>query len=36
MARLERFRQIFNDERPHEALGQIPPARRLYQPQGSE
>jgi hypothetical protein len=27
LARLERFRQIFNDERPHEALGQIPPAR---------
>lgn len=27
LVRLERFRQIFNDERPHEALGQIPPAR---------
>jgi transposase InsO family protein len=27
LARLERFRQVFNEERPHEALGQIPPAR---------
>ena len=25
-ARFDRFRQIYNEERPHEALGQIPPA----------
>ena len=28
--RFQRFRQIYNHERPHEALGQVPPAR-LYQ-----
>jgi putative transposase len=31
MARFERFREIYNTERPHEALGQIPPAR-IYMP----
>jgi len=31
LARLERFRRIFNEERPHEALGQIPPAK-VYHP----
>lgn len=31
MARFERFREIYNTERPHEALGQVPPAR-IYQP----
>jgi hypothetical protein len=25
--RFERFREIYNNERPHEALGQVPPAR---------
>ena len=25
-ARFDRFRQIYNEERPHEALGQVPPA----------
>jgi hypothetical protein len=29
--RFDRFRQIYNHERPHEALGQIPPAR-IWQP----
>ena len=29
--RFERFREIYNRERPHEALGQVPPAR-LYRP----
>lgn len=29
--RFERFREIYNGERPHEALGQIPPAR-IYLP----
>jgi putative transposase len=27
-ARFEAFRRVYNDERPHEALGQIPPAAR--------
>jgi len=27
LARLQSFQQIYNHERPHEALGQIPPAR---------
>ncbi len=31
LARLEAFRRIYNHERPHEALGQIPPAR-VYTP----
>lgn len=31
LARLERFRRSFNEERPHEALGQIPPAK-IYAP----
>jgi putative transposase len=31
LARLERFRRTFNEERPHEALGQIPPAK-VYHP----
>lgn len=31
VARFERFRRIYNDERPHEALGQLPPAR-VYAP----
>jgi len=31
IARFERFREIYNTERPHEALGQLPPAR-VYQP----
>ena len=30
-ARFERFRQIYNTERPHEALGQVPPAQ-VYRP----
>lgn len=30
-ARFDRFRQEYNEERPHEALGQVPPGR-LYQP----
>ena len=30
-ARFERFRTEYNEERPHEALGQVPPAR-LYRP----
>ena len=29
--RFERFRHVYNVERPHEALGQVPPAR-LYEP----
>jgi len=29
--RFARFRQVYNTERPHEALGQVPPAR-LYRP----
>ena len=29
--RFERFRAIYNTERPHEALGQVPPAR-VYEP----
>ena len=29
--RFERFREIYNHQRPHEALGQVPPAR-VYQP----
>lgn len=28
MARFDEFRQIYNHERPHEALGQVPPAKR--------
>ena len=32
-ARLDRFRAEFNDERPHEALGQRPP-KQFYQPSG--
>lgn len=31
-ARFDAFRQMFNDERPHEALGQVPPARRWRPP----
>jgi len=31
LLRLERFRRTFNEERPHEALGQIPPAK-VYHP----
>jgi putative transposase len=31
LARLEAFRQMYNHERPHEALGQIPPAQ-VYTP----
>lgn len=31
VARFERFREIDNTERPHQALGQVPPAR-VYQP----
>ena len=27
MVRFERFRHVYNTERPHEALGQVPPAR---------
>ena len=27
IARFERFRHVYNHERPHEALGQVPPAR---------
>jgi putative transposase len=30
IARFERFRHVYNTERPHEALGQVPPAR-VYQ-----
>ena len=32
-ARLARFRKVYNHERPHEALGQIPPAA-IYVPSG--
>jgi putative transposase len=31
IARFEQFRRVYNSERPHEALGQVPPAR-VYQP----
>lgn len=31
-ARFDAFRQMFNEERPHEALGQVPPARRWRPP----
>ena len=31
IARFEAFQEIYNHERPHEALGQVPPAR-LYRP----
>jgi putative transposase len=31
IARFERFRHLYNHERPHEALGQVPPAR-IYVP----
>ena len=31
IARFEHFRHVYNNERPHEALGQVPPAR-VYQP----
>lgn len=31
-ARFDQFRQMFNEERPHEALGQVPPARRWTPP----
>lgn len=31
LVRLEHFRQVYNHERPHEALGQVPPAR-VYEP----
>jgi putative transposase len=31
MARFAAFREIYNHERPHEALGQVPPAR-IYRP----
>ena len=30
--RFARFQEIYNNERPHEALGQIPPAQCRYQP----
>jgi transposase InsO family protein len=33
--RFSRFRQEYNEERPHEALGQVPPAE-FYQPSGRE
>jgi transposase InsO family protein len=31
IARFEQFRRVYNTERPHEALGQVPPAR-VYEP----
>lgn len=31
-ARFDAFRSIYNEERPHEALGQVPPARRWSPP----
>lgn len=31
-ARFDAFRRMFNEERPHEALGQVPPARRWRPP----